>query len=67
MMLSKVSDDTAHAADLRLRHLGQRFAVATHREHKDDEILHATAEHSPRDNPERAGEIAKLGGQHGPD
>ena len=47
-----------------LRHLAQRLAVAAHRGEEDDEVLHRAAEHDAEDDPERAGQVAELGGQH---
>ncbi len=60
-------DEAAHFADLFARHLSERFAVAPHGREEDHEILHRAAEHRADDDPERAGQIAELRREHGPD
>ena len=62
-----VRDKAADAADFRFRHLGERFAVAAHREEQDDEVLHTATQNSAGNNPERARQISKLCGEHGTD
>ncbi len=60
-----VGHNATHAANFGFCHLGERLAVAAHREQQDDEILHATTQHSAGDDPERAGQVSELSGEHG--
>ncbi len=48
-------------------HLRERFAVPAHGEEQDDKILHATTQHGAGDDPERAGQVSELCGEHGTD
>ena len=45
----------------------ERFAVAADGAEEDDEVLHGAAEHRADEDPQGAGQIAELGGQHGAD
>src|ERR1700685_79491 len=62
-----ISDESAYAPGLFLRHLGERLAIAANREDQDDEVLHAAGKYRARQNPQSAGQIAELNRQHGPD
>ena len=61
-----VGDESADASGFLLRHFGERLAVAAHGEKQNHEILHATGEDGARQNPESAGKISELRGQHRP-
>jgi hypothetical protein len=43
------------------------ISVSDFPEEENDEILHAPAENSPHEDPQRSGQIPKLRRQHGPD
>ena len=45
-------------------HVAEAAAVAADRNEQDEEILHGAGEHHAGENPERAGKIAHLGGEH---
>ena len=45
----------------------ERFAIAADGGEEDDEILHRAAEHHADEDPERAGKVAELRGEHRPD
>ncbi len=66
MMLDdrEIGYESAQAAHFLARHFGQGFSVAANREQKDYEVLHAAAENSADQNPERARQISELGCQH---
>ena len=57
-------DEAADLADLLARHLPQRFAVAAHGGEQDDEVLHGAAQARADDDPQCAGQVAELCGQH---
>ena len=52
-------------ADLFLRHLAERFAVAPNGRAEDDEVLHRAADHDADDDPQNARQIAELRGERG--
>ena len=54
-------------AELHLDHVAERPAVAAHRDEQDDEVLHRAGEHDAGEDPQRAGQVAHLRGEHGPD
>ena len=54
-------------AELHLDHLAERLAVAPHRDEEDHEVLDRAGDDHAREDPERAGQVAHLRGEHGPD
>ena len=55
--------EAAERADLVLRHLAERPAVAPEAAAEDAEVLHRTAEHDAGEDPERPREVAELRGE----
>ncbi len=62
-----VGDNATQRADFGFCHLRKRFAVAANGEQQDDEILHATTQYSAGYDPECAGQVSELCGEHGAD
>ena len=56
--------DPAHHADLLANHLTQALAVAAHREEEHHHVLHGAGQDDADDDPDRAGQVAHLGGEH---
>ena len=59
-----VPGDRAH---LHADQFAERAPVAAHRDEQDHEILHRARQHDADEDPQRAGQIAHLRGQHRPD
>jgi hypothetical protein len=57
-------DHAGHEAELHLDQVAQRTAVAARRDEKHDEVLHRAREHDARENPQHAGRVAHLRGEH---
>ena len=57
----------ADRADLLLRHLPERAAVAAQAAAEDAEVLHRAAEHDAGEDPQRPRQIAELRRQRRPD
>jgi hypothetical protein len=55
------------ATDLVARHLTEALAVAAHGEEQRHHVLHRAGEDDADDDPDRAGQVAHLGGQYRPD
>ncbi len=60
-------DEARRCVQFLLHHLAERFAVTPHRTKQDYEVLHRAAEHDADENPQRAGQITELRGEHRPD
>ena len=60
-------DRAGNLTHLHADEFAQRLAVAAHGNEQDHEILHRAGQHHAEDDPQRAGQIAHLGGEHGSD
>ena len=60
-------DGAGDRAHFRADHVAQRTAVAASRQEQHGHILHRAGEHDAGENPQRAGQITHLRGQHRPD
>jgi hypothetical protein len=52
------------SAQLRLDQVAQRAAVAAHGDEQHDEVLHRAGKHHAGQDPQHAGQVAHLRGQH---
>jgi hypothetical protein len=60
-------DDAGDLAHLGLDQVAKRTAVAAHRQEQHHEVLHGAGEHDTGQDPQHAGQIAHLRGEHGAD
>ena len=58
-------DDAADPADLVGGHLAERAAAAAHGEEQDEHVLDGPGHDHAQDDPQGAGQVAHLGGEHG--
>ena len=57
-------EDAGDRPSLLLGHPAERLAIPAQRAEQDHEVLHRARKHDTEDDPDRAGQVAKLGGQH---
>ena len=60
-------DGAGDRAQLGADHVAERAAVAPRGEEQDSHVLHRAGEHDAGQDPQRAGQVAHLRGQHRPD
>ena len=66
-MMAKAVAVAVTRAHLLAGDVGERAAAAAHRGDEDDEVVHAAGEHGAEQQPEEAGQVAELRGEHRPD
>ncbi len=58
-------DEAGRLVDFLRRDVGEALPAVAHRAEQHDHVVHAAREHAADENPEQAGHVAELRGQHG--